>query len=45
MAVEVVPAPSGFSNHCGLAIRVFVDVAPTLEALLEEEGISFRPLH
>ena len=45
MAVEVVPAPSGFSNHCGLAIRVFADVAPTLEALLEEEGISFRPLH
>ncbi len=42
--VEVVPAPSGFSDLCALAIRAFADAAPALETLLEEEGISFRVL-
>ena len=42
--VEVVPAPPGFSDLCGLAIRTTVGHAAALEASLEEEGIVFRPL-
>jgi hypothetical protein len=42
--LEVIPAPPGFSDHCALAIRTPVGVAPALEACLVEEGIVFRLL-
>jgi hypothetical protein len=42
--VEAVPAPPGFSDHCGLAIRAFASAGQALERLLREEGISFRVL-
>jgi hypothetical protein len=42
--VEVVPAPAGFSNHCGLALQTFGASAPALEERLKEEGIPFRRL-
>lgn len=44
LPVEVVPAPPGYSRQCGLAVRTFAAVAPALEALLGEEGISFHRL-
>jgi hypothetical protein len=40
--VEIVPAPRGARNACGLALRTFADAGKTLETLLREEGILFR---
>jgi len=40
--VEVVPAPPGYGDLCGLALRVSTERAPALEALLASEGIPYR---
>ena len=40
--VEVVPAPDGMEDLCGLAIRTPVHHAAALARTLEDEGISFR---
>ena len=40
--VEVVPAPAGTRDVCGLALRTFLQHAETLERILREEGIRFR---
>jgi hypothetical protein len=40
--VDVVPAPAGTRDVCGLALRTFPQNAETLERILREEGIRFR---
>ena len=40
--VEVVPAPRGLKDVCGLALRTSAKYAGGLERLLTEEGIDFR---
>lgn len=40
--VEVVPAPKGVPDICGLALRTSPGHAGALERLLGEEGIKFR---
>lgn len=40
--VEVVPAPRGLKDVCGLALRTPANNAGALERLLTEEGINFR---
>ena len=40
--VEVVPAPKGVPEVCGLALRTSAGHAGILEGLLEEEGINFK---
>lgn len=40
--VEVIPAPKGGGNHCGLALRTLAGNAPALATLLENEGIPFE---
>jgi len=39
--VEVVPAPSGVRNLCGLALSTTVDQSGSLEGILGREGIPF----
>jgi hypothetical protein len=39
--VEVVPAPEGMNDLCGLAIRTLQDHAGAFSRILEKEGISF----
>lgn len=41
--VEVVPAPKEARNSCGLAVRTLSKRAADLTALLEDEGIPFKP--
>jgi len=40
--VEVVPAPRGAKDKCGMAIRTLPDHGEAFAAVLAEEGISFR---
>ena len=40
--VEVVPAPEGLNDLCGLAIRTLKDHAGAFSRMLEKEGITFR---
>lgn len=40
--VDVVPAPTGTRDVCGLALQTFPQHAGTLERILREEGIRFR---
>lgn len=40
--VEVVPAPKGVPDLCGLALRTSTVHAGALEGLLGKEGIKFR---
>lgn len=41
--VEVVPAPAEVADVCGLALRTFLNARDSLETLLRDEGIPFRP--
>jgi hypothetical protein len=40
--VEVVPAPPGVEDICGLALRTLPERAGALASLLEAEGIPYR---
>ena len=40
--VEVVPAPKGVPDVCGLALRTAAGHVATLEGILREEGIRYR---
>lgn len=40
--VEVVPAPEGAEDICGLALRTWADRGEKLESLMEKDGIPFR---
>jgi hypothetical protein len=42
--VEVVPAPEGMDDICGLAIRTLPNQDGAFEGILREEGIPFKRL-
>ncbi|MGD8361289.1 MAG: DUF3343 domain-containing protein [Gemmatimonadota bacterium] len=42
VAVEVVPAPPGMKDLCGLALRTTHEGKGALESVLRAEGIPFR---
>lgn len=39
---EIVPAPPEANARCNLALEVFAEDAPRLEAALREEGAPYR---
>ena len=42
IAVEVVPAPEGMKDLCGLALRTTREGEGALESVLRTEGIPFK---
>ena len=41
-AVEVVPAPQGEKNKCGMALEILEESYETLSAIFAQEGIPFK---